>query len=460
VISIGSYAFNGCEALTSIAIPDSVESIGTYAFQNCKTLGSVIISNAVTTIDAQVFRGCAVLTSVTIPASVTSIGTRAFNECTLLAELTFKGSTVPTFSGAAVFAATSATGTVYYPEGSADSYASSKFTAAGLNASWTFEVDASKADEPLVVDPTTLALIVGQNDTASVSNDLGRTISVQSNDTEVATATYLTGVLTVVAVGPGTATITINAEENATTNASSRAVEVTVSAATGGTDDPDDPDNSDDPDDPVDPVVTPIVQAGDTGVKISGTLKGANIPANATAVVSIKAVTSGDAYDKHLAAKGDGDILVIYEIVLTVNGEEVHGGFGNLTLTFPVGADYEADTVLVRHLHQSGAFTEHSIKVVNGMVSLEVSDLSTFGVEAQSVTKPAADTGTTTQTPTTTTDPAKTGTATAPPKTGDEALPVMLALVAVSVAAAVVLRVSCRRKSDERAGRHWRNSAR
>ena len=55
VTSIGNYAFQGCNGLTSITIPDSVTSIGDYAFS-----------------------GCSGLTSVTIPDSVTSIGYRAF----------------------------------------------------------------------------------------------------------------------------------------------------------------------------------------------------------------------------------------------------------------------------------------------------------------------------------------------------------------------------------------------
>lgn len=41
VTSIGDSAFDGCSALTSIAIPRSVSSIGSYAFNNCSSLTEI-----------------------------------------------------------------------------------------------------------------------------------------------------------------------------------------------------------------------------------------------------------------------------------------------------------------------------------------------------------------------------------------------------------------------------------
>jgi hypothetical protein len=146
--SIGDYAFNACNGLTSITIPDSVASISNNAFESCNGLtainvapnnpnyvsqdgilynkakttiifvllsisGSitipdsvtsigfraflertglinVTIGNSVTSIDFQAFIGCTGLTSITIPSSVTSIGSSAFAACSGLTSVTFE----------------------------------------------------------------------------------------------------------------------------------------------------------------------------------------------------------------------------------------------------------------------------------------------------------------------------------------------------------------------------------
>ena len=84
VTSIGSHAFSGCSALTSINIPSSVTSIGYYAFSGCRALTSINIPSSVTSIGSNAFSGCRALTSINIPSSVTSIGSNAFSGCDAL----------------------------------------------------------------------------------------------------------------------------------------------------------------------------------------------------------------------------------------------------------------------------------------------------------------------------------------------------------------------------------------
>ena len=92
VTGIGIYAFNYCEDLTSVTIPNSVTNIGDGAFYNCSGLTSITIPNSVTNIGNEAFYNCSGLTSITIPNSVTSIGDYAFENCTGLTSMTIGNS--------------------------------------------------------------------------------------------------------------------------------------------------------------------------------------------------------------------------------------------------------------------------------------------------------------------------------------------------------------------------------
>ncbi len=78
---IADQAFEYCDKLESITIPDGITKIGEELFFFCTSLESVTISNSVTSIGSGAFWGCTSLESVTIPESVTSIGSRAFYNC-------------------------------------------------------------------------------------------------------------------------------------------------------------------------------------------------------------------------------------------------------------------------------------------------------------------------------------------------------------------------------------------
>ena len=88
VTSIGDSAFEGCDRLKSITIPDSVTGIGEGAFFNCSSLTSITIPDSVTSIGTYAFFGCSSLRSITIPDSATSIGVRAFAVCRNLTSIT------------------------------------------------------------------------------------------------------------------------------------------------------------------------------------------------------------------------------------------------------------------------------------------------------------------------------------------------------------------------------------
>ena len=89
---IGDCAFDGCSSLTSITIPDSVASIGEAAFSCCSSLTSITIPDSVTSIEKGTFCGCSSLRSINIPNSVTSIGATAFSGCSSLTSITIPDS--------------------------------------------------------------------------------------------------------------------------------------------------------------------------------------------------------------------------------------------------------------------------------------------------------------------------------------------------------------------------------
>ena len=107
---ISDSVFTNYNELTSISLPDSIETIGQNAFSGCsnltlstlpaslKTLGSGAFANSgisvsalpegLTTIGDMCFQMCANIESVVIPASVTSLGFGIWSPCTGLKSVT------------------------------------------------------------------------------------------------------------------------------------------------------------------------------------------------------------------------------------------------------------------------------------------------------------------------------------------------------------------------------------
>ena len=84
VVKIYESAFSGKRFITSITIPDSVNTIDDSAFRYCTSLKSITIPNSVSYIGDFVFSDCTSLTSVTIPNSVKWMGGATFGYCTSL----------------------------------------------------------------------------------------------------------------------------------------------------------------------------------------------------------------------------------------------------------------------------------------------------------------------------------------------------------------------------------------
>ena len=91
-ISISPYAFDRCENLYSVTLPNTITSIGEFAFSDCTGLTSVYMPNVAMTIGGRAFSGCSNLSSITLPNGVT-IGWGTFMDCTGLTSITIPQNT-------------------------------------------------------------------------------------------------------------------------------------------------------------------------------------------------------------------------------------------------------------------------------------------------------------------------------------------------------------------------------
>ena len=113
-----------CEDLVTSGTLEQTDRTAADTGNLMKTVeGSAEIGDCVTTIGSYAFAGCSALTSVTIPDSVTSIGDEAFGFCTSLTSITVNAMTPPTLDWYVFFDANECP--IYVPSASYNTYLSS-----------------------------------------------------------------------------------------------------------------------------------------------------------------------------------------------------------------------------------------------------------------------------------------------------------------------------------------------
>ncbi len=91
VTSIWNDAFNGCQSLTSVKMPQTLKYLGVRAFYNCSKLNNISLRNT-KSCGNEAFSGCTGLKSVDFSA-ITSLGNYAFSSCTSLTSIDLKSTT-------------------------------------------------------------------------------------------------------------------------------------------------------------------------------------------------------------------------------------------------------------------------------------------------------------------------------------------------------------------------------
>ncbi len=78
--AIGNNAFENC-SVKQIALPTGLESIGESAFRDCSSLVSITLGEGLKEIKSNAFKNCSSLRSITIPNGVETIEPGTFNSC-------------------------------------------------------------------------------------------------------------------------------------------------------------------------------------------------------------------------------------------------------------------------------------------------------------------------------------------------------------------------------------------
>ncbi len=92
ITHIGDMAFKNCVSLESINIPNKVRNIYRGTFENCTSLAQVTFSQSLKIIEPRAFYGCSSLTQINLPYYLTKVSVQAFGKCTSLQKVIFESS--------------------------------------------------------------------------------------------------------------------------------------------------------------------------------------------------------------------------------------------------------------------------------------------------------------------------------------------------------------------------------
>ena len=84
-------AFENCEYLESVIMPEGLKEIGEYAFSRCRRIRMMILPSSVTNVADGAFAQCSHLTHVEFPAKLQALGDCVFSGCRNLRTVVFKG---------------------------------------------------------------------------------------------------------------------------------------------------------------------------------------------------------------------------------------------------------------------------------------------------------------------------------------------------------------------------------
>lgn len=90
-------AFEDCEQLQQVVLPETVTRIGAWAFYRCKALETMVVPSSVTTIGDRAFSHCKSLKSLLLVGPVKSIGEYVILSCDALERILIPRGTRTTY---------------------------------------------------------------------------------------------------------------------------------------------------------------------------------------------------------------------------------------------------------------------------------------------------------------------------------------------------------------------------